>query len=38
MTTIADLQKQLDNKSLDPNKLNKKQKIIIDELIKRGDS
>jgi hypothetical protein len=37
MTTIADLQKQLDNKSLDPNKLNKKQKIIIDELIKRGD-
>jgi hypothetical protein len=26
MTTIADLQKQLDNKSLDPNKLNKKQK------------
>ena len=37
MTTIADLQKQLDNKSLDPNKLNKKQKVIIDELIKRGD-
>jgi phosphotransferase system IIB component len=37
MTTIADLQKQLDNKSLDPNKLNKKQKAIIDELIKRGE-
>ena len=26
MTTIADLQKQLDNKSLDPNKLNQKTK------------
>ena len=29
MTTIADLQKQLDNKSLDPNKLNKKKKLLL---------
>ena len=36
-TTLKDLQKQLDDRSLDPSKLNKKQRAIIDELINRGE-
>jgi hypothetical protein len=37
MATLEQLQKQLDDRSLDPSKLNNKQKTIIDELINRGD-
>ena len=37
MATINELQKQLDDKSLDPSKLNRKQRQIIDELIRRGE-
>tara|TARA_R100001460_G_scaffold13824_3_gene31213 strand:+ start:14387 stop:17419 length:3033 start_codon:yes stop_codon:yes gene_type:complete len=36
-TTLKDLQKQLDDKSLNPSELSKEQRAIIDELIKRGD-
>lgn len=37
MATLRELQKQLDDKSLDPSKLSRKQRLILDELIKRGD-
>jgi len=36
-TTLKNLQKQLDDKSLNPSELSKEQRAIIDELIKRGD-
>ena len=36
MATLKELQKKLDDKSLDP-KLSRKQRKIIDELIKRGE-
>lgn len=36
-TTLKELQQRLDDKSLDPSKLNRKQKAIIDELINRGE-
>ena len=35
MTTLKELQKKLDDKSLDPSKLNREQRQIIDELIRR---
>lgn len=35
--TLEELQKKLDDKSLDPRKLNRKQRSIVDELIKRGE-
>jgi hypothetical protein len=34
---LKSLQKQLDERTLNPRALNKKQRAIIDELIKRGD-
>ena len=37
MATIKELQKKLDDKSIDPNKLSREQRQIIDELIKRGE-
>ena len=37
MATLKELQKKLDDKSLDPNKLDRKSRDAIDELIKRGD-
>ena len=37
MATIQELQKQLDDKTLDPSQLNKQQRAIIDELIQRGE-
>ena len=37
MATKEDLQKRLDDKSFDPSKLNRKQRQIIDELIRRGE-
>ena len=37
MATIQELQKKLDDKSLDPNKLSREQRQIIDELIRRGE-
>ena len=37
MATIKELQKKLDDKSLDPSKLNREQRQIIDELIRRGE-
>ena len=37
MATLESLQKQLDERSLDPSKLNRKQREIIDTLIDRGD-
>ena len=37
MSTLQNLQKQLDNKTLNPADLTRKQRQIIDELIKRGD-
>ena len=37
MATLKELQKKLDDKSLDPNKLSREQRQIIDELIRRGD-
>ena len=36
-TTLKELQQKLDDKSLDPSKLNRKQRAIIDELIDRGE-
>jgi len=36
-TTLKELQKKLDNKSLNPDELSNDQKKIIDELIRRGD-
>jgi len=35
--TLEELQKKLDDKSLDPSRLDRKQRSIIDELIKRGE-
>jgi hypothetical protein len=37
MVTLEELQKKLDDKSLNPNELNRKQRAIIDELINRGE-
>ena len=37
MATIQELQKQLDDKTLNPRSLNRKQRAIIDELINRGE-
>ena len=37
MATIQELQKKLDDKSLDPSKLSREQRRIIDELIRRGE-
>ena len=37
MATIKELQKKLDDKSLDPSKLSREQRQIIDELIRRGE-
>ena len=37
MTTIKELQDAIDDRSLDPRKLSKEQRQIIDELIRRGD-
>tara|TARA_R100000664_G_scaffold2797_2_gene6695 strand:- start:1724 stop:4771 length:3048 start_codon:yes stop_codon:yes gene_type:complete len=36
-TTLKDLQKQLDDRSLNPNELSRDQRAIIDELIRRGE-
>jgi hypothetical protein len=36
MSTIDEIQKKLDNNTLDPNSLTEEQRIIIDELINRG--
>ena len=36
MATIDEIQKRLDNNTLDPNSLSEEQRIIIDELINRG--
>ena len=36
-TTLKELQKKLDDKSLNPNELSREQRAIIDELIKRGE-
>ena len=36
MATIEQLQKQLDDKTLDPNALSSKQRAIIDKLIDKG--
>ena len=36
MATLEELQKKLDDKSLNPNELNRKQRAIIDELINRA--
>jgi hypothetical protein len=36
MSTIDEIQKKLDNNTLDPNSLTEEQKLIIDELINRG--
>ena len=37
MATLKELQKKLDDKSLNPQDLSKKQRDIIDELINRGE-
>ena len=37
MATLKELQKKLDDKSLDPSKLSREQRQIIDELIRRGE-
>ena len=37
MATLEELQKKLDDKSLNPNELNRNQRAIIDELINRGE-
>ena len=37
MATLEELQKGLDERSINPNKLTRKQRRIIDELIDRGD-
>mgnify|MGYP003673333923 CR=1 FL=1 len=37
MATLQELQKQLDEKSIDPSKLSKQQRDIIDTLIDRGE-
>ena len=36
-TTLKELQKKLDDRSLNPNELSREQRAIIDELIKRGE-
>ena len=36
-TTLKELQKKLDDKSLNPNELSREQRAIIDELIDRGE-
>ena len=36
MATLADIQKRLDDKTLDPSKLSREDRRAIDELIKRG--
>ena len=36
-TTLKELQKKLDDKSLNPNELSREQRAIIDELINRGE-
>ena len=36
-TTLKELQKKLDDKSLNPNELSREQRAIIDELIRRGE-
>ena len=36
-TTLEELQKKLDDKSLNPNELSQEQRSIIDELIRRGE-
>ena len=36
-TTLKELQKKLDDRSLNPNELSREQRAIIDELINRGE-
>jgi phosphotransferase system IIB component len=36
MTTLKDIQDAIDNKTFDPNKLNQREKLLVDEAIKKG--
>jgi hypothetical protein len=36
MATLKDIQDAIDNKTFDPNKLNQREKLLVDEAIKKG--